>query len=79
MTYSLHITPYQAALLDGAARSAGLSLPLMLAMRAARITAPGGAGQGSTTPPAGTAPAAPTTPASAPAPTTTAAELDLTC
>ena len=60
MTYSLHITPYQAALLDGAARSAGLSLPLMLAMRAARITAPGGAGQGSTTPPAGTAPAAPT-------------------
>lgn len=79
MTYSLHITPYQAALLDGAARSAGLSLPLMLAMRAARITAPGGAVQGSTTPPAGAAPAAPTAPAPAPAPTTPAAELDLTC
>lgn len=79
MTYSLHITPYQAALLDGAARSAGLSLPLMLAMRAARITAPGGAGQGSTTPPtAPAAPTAPTTTAPAPAPTP-AAELDLTC
>lgn len=76
MTYSLHITPYQAALLDGAARSAGLSLPLMLAMRAARITAHGGAVQGSTPPP--TAPAAPTTPAPAPAPSP-AAELDLTC
>ena len=60
MTYQLNITPHQAALLDGACRSAGLSLVGMLTLRAhricaQRITSPppaaptGGAGQGSAT------------------------------
>lgn len=38
MTYQLNITPHQAALLDGACRSAGLSLAGLLTLRAHRIT-----------------------------------------
>lgn len=73
MTYSLHITPYQAALLDGACRSAGLSLAGLLTLRAHRITAARNA-----PPVAEPAPSAPPAPAPTPA-AEQPQELNLTC